>query len=259
MNTLLEAKKLSVSYGKKPVLKQASFWLEKGQWLMIAGPNGAGKSTLLKAVSGGISCSGEILAAGHSLRELRPGERARIMGMQSQSYSLGYDFTVEEVVRLGRYAYKGGFFGGEDPEGEEKVQEALESTGMKELVSRSVLALSGGEVQRMFLAQLFAQDPQILLLDEPTSHLDPAYQKQIFDLIEIWRRKKDRAVVSVVHDLSLARAYGSHALLLKEGSVVAFGPVERVFSETNLEKTFSMDVSAWMRSLLKQWEKESRS
>ena len=121
------------------------------------------------------------------------------------------------------------------------------------------LTLSGGELQRTFLAQLFAQNPRVLLLDEPTNHLDLVYQKQVFELISEWLKTPGRAVASVVHDLSLARAYGSHALLLDAGETQAYGSVREVFSPEHLDRAYDMNVSAWMRGLLAQWQAEESS
>ena len=126
-------------------------------------------------------------------------------------------------------------------------------TGVAPLVNQSVLTLSGGELQRTFLAQLFAQNPQILILDEPTNHLDLIYQKQVFELIQNWLRQGNRAVISVVHDLSLARAYGTHAMLLNQSLPVAYGTIEEVFSSEKLNQAYRMDVRAWMQEMLGQW------
>ena len=119
---------------------------------------------------------------------------------------------------------------------------------------QSVLTLSGGELQRTFLAQTFCQDPKLLLLDEPTNHLDLVYQKQVFELIQDWLKQKDRAVISVVHDLSLARAYGTRAILLDRGQVVSDGPMDAVFSDEVLNRVYRMDVRDWMTRMFSQWK-----
>jgi len=177
------------------------------------------------------------------------------MGMLMQSHFVGYAFTVEEVVRLGRYAYAPGFFARRlhQEKDDQAVFEALELTGMTEKRTQSVLTLSGGELQRTFLAQLLAQNPRLLLLDEPSSHLDLIYQKQIFTLISDWIRQEGRAVISVVHDLSLAKSFGTQALLMNKGKEVASGDVDEVLSSDFLDKVYGMDVADWMRTMLGQW------
>lgn len=255
---MLEVKNLSVKYGPLTVVNDISFSVKEGQWLMIAGPNGAGKSTALHAITGGAEYSGEIRFRERDIRKMKPIERARGMGVLSQNHFVGYSFTVEEVVRLGRYAHASGFLGGRKhpKEDNDAVEQALSLTGMKGQRNQSVLTLSGGELQRTFLAQVFAQKPRLLLLDEPTNHLDLIYQKQVFGLITDWLKEPGRAVVSVVHDLSLAKAFGTHALLLDHGKCVASGAVGEVLNAAHLNDVYQMDVSGWMRKMLSQWEGE---
>ena len=251
---MLSVEGLTVRYGEKTVLDGVSFSADEGDWLMIAGPNGAGKSTVVNAVSRGVPYTGRIQLGGRDIAHLRPAALARQVGVLTQSHSLSYAFTVEEIVRMGRYSRSRSLFSREgDDGGEEAVEQALRLTGLAKLRRRSALTLSGGEVQRMFLAQLLAQEPSLLLLDEPTNHLDLVYQKQLFALLREWLARPGRAVVSVVHDLSLARAFGTKALLLDRGRAVACGETASVLSSENLDRVYDMDVSAWMRLLLEQW------
>lgn len=250
---MLKVENLTVSYGNLTILNDVSFDLEPGEWLMIVGPNGAGKSTLIGAVTGSVPSRGRVFFEGRNARAMKPHELARGIGVLSQSHFVGYSFSVEEVVRLGRYAYAPTIFSRHSGE-EQAVREALEQTGLYEQRHQSVLTLSGGELQRTFLAQTFCQDPRLLLLDEPTNHLDLVYQKQVFELIQDWLKQKDRAVISVVHDLSLARAYGTRALLLDHGRVVADGTMAQVFSDEVLNRVYGMDVRDWMIRMLAQWK-----
>lgn len=251
---MLEVQNLTVEYGTRKVVEDVSFTVSEGQWLMLAGPNGAGKSTIVKAISKGTAYKGTVLFEGKNAASWRAGDFARCLGVLSQDYHVGYSFTVEEIVRLGRYSYSKGIFAAQPKEEDEMVYEALELTGMRSKAGQSVLTLSGGELQRTFLAQLLAQNPKLLILDEPTNHLDLVYQKQIFELIREWVKEPGRAVISVVHDLNLAKAFGTHAMLLADGRKVAGGTVEEVFTRDHLKEVYSMDVHAWMRSMLAQWE-----
>ena len=142
---------------------------------------------------------------------------------------------------------------GENPDNSSFVDNALEAAGLKHLENKSILHLSGGEVQRTFLAQLFAQNPDIMILDEPANHLDLVYQKQVFELIRNWLKTPGRAVISVVHDLSLAKAYGTHCLLLDHGRTAASGSIEDVLNPENLAGVYQMDVYGWMKKMLGQW------
>ncbi len=250
---LLEVRDLSVRIGMKDILQHISFSVAEGEWLMIAGPNGAGKSTIVNSVSQGIHYHGQILWKGEDLKGIRPHLLSRRLGVLTQNHAVGYAFTVEEVVRLGRYAWSPNFFNGKAADDELRVAQALSDTGLTELRTQNVLTLSGGELQRVFLAQLFAQDPELLILDEPTNHLDMVYQKQIFELLSKWLKKPGRAIISVVHDLSFALSNGSSALLLDRGMEKGFGPVREVLNDENLREVYGMDVGAWMRGLLKEW------
>lgn len=256
---MLEVKDLCVRYGDLTILRDVSFSLPEGEWLMICGPNGAGKSTLMSALSRGVPHTGTVLLDGADVRKLKPRALARKMGVLAQNHFVGYAFTVGEVVRLGRYAYGGGALGTPGEADKSAVIRALALTGMTTLEHQSVLTLSGGELQRAFLAQLFAQDPQLLLLDEPTNHLDLVYQQQVFGLIRDWIARTGRSVISVVHDLSLARAFGTRALLLNKGVCAAQGTVSEVLTRENLQQVYSTDVYAWMHRMLTQWEDKDES
>ena len=250
---MLKAENITVRYGEHIVVDQLSFHLQEGQWLMLAGPNGAGKSTLIETISQGVSYTGSIRLDGRDIRRFKPSQLARRIGVLAQKNTVGYAYTVEEVVGLGRYAHTAGFLSARDDGGKDRVEQALEMTGLQELRRANVLTLSGGELQRTFLAQVFAQDPQILILDEPANHLDLVYQKHIFSLIQEWLKQPGRAVISVVHDLSLARKYGTHAVLMNRGKCVAQGPTADVLTPDRLQDVYDMDVYQWMRDLLSQW------
>lgn len=253
--SMLKGNHITVRYGEHTVVDDLSFALKEGQWLMLAGPNGAGKSTLIEAVSQGVPYTGIIELEGKDIRRFRPAQLAKKIGVLSQRNSVGYGYSVEEVVGLGRYAYTPNFLSARD-DGKDQVERALELTGLTALRKSSVLTLSGGELQRTFLAQVFAQDPRVLILDEPANHLDLVYQKHIFSLIEAWLKEPGRAVLSVVHDLSLARRYGTHAVLMNGGKSIAQGEIGQVLTPENLRGVYDMDVYAWMREMLGQWEKE---
>lgn len=251
---MLDVQNLTVRHGSLAALDDLSFSLAPGQWLMAVGPNGAGKSTLVHAISQGVAYQGLIRYRGRDVKTMRPTALAREVGVLSQGHQVSYAFTVEEVVALGRYAHRKGVLFPTDSGGTQKVQAALAMTGMTALRGQSVLTLSGGELQRTFLAQVFAQEPNLIILDEPTNHLDLKYQKLMFELIQAWLQTPGRAAISVVHDLSLARAFGTHAMLLHHGKLVAYGDNRTVLSRQNLLDVYGMDVQGWMRELLAQWQ-----
>ncbi len=251
---MLEIRGLTVRYGNLTIVDNISFSLQANEWLMIVGPNGAGKSTIVNAITQGVPYTGEVLLRGTDISRSKPAWLARNVGVLTQSHHVGYSFTVEEVVRLGRYSYSSGIFSSPSDEDNDMVEKALSLTGMLPFRAQSMLTLSGGELQRAFLAQVFAQDPGLLILAAPENHLDLVYQKQVFELIRDWAKSAGRAVISVVHDLNLARTYGTNAILLNKGRIVSSGSIGEALACQNLERVYAMNVQQWMRDLLIQWQ-----
>lgn len=250
---MLSIKKVTVRYGNRTAVDEVTLRVRPGEWWMVVGPNGAGKSSLAEAITQSVSYTGEMTLLNRDIRAYKPRELARKIGMLSQRHTAGYAFTVEEIVSLGRYAYAEGIFHRGDAAGQAQIDAALEMTGLMPLRSRNIMTLSGGELQRAFLAQVLAQDPALMILDEPANHLDLPYQKQFFSLIGRWLETPGRAVISVVHDLTLARRFGTHALLMQEGRAVAQGEIGDVMTPEHLRAVYGMDVYGWMRDMLGEW------
>ncbi|HHT86350.1 MAG TPA: ABC transporter ATP-binding protein [Clostridiales bacterium] len=250
---MLKAHSITVKVQEKTLIDGVGFTLNAGEWLMIVGRNGAGKSTLVNAVSQKLNYEGIFEYDGVDIKRFKPAEFVKRIGVMKQGLSVDYSFTVGEVVKMGRYAYSQGLFSTLSKKDEEMIEYALNVCGLSDIANQSILTLSGGELQRTFLAQLFALDPNILVLDEPTSHLDITFQKQLFDLISDWLKHEGKAVITVVHDLSLAKAYGTHTLLLSKGRAVAFGETEEVLTKANLEEAYGLDVYSLMNELLGKW------
>ncbi len=253
-DVLLSVRNLTVTLGGREIVRNISFDLHAGGWMMLAGPNGAGKTTILRALTRAVPCGGSVLIGGRDNASLRSRERAHLIGLLEQNHPAGIEYTVRDVIRLGLYSHRGGMFSRlSEADTERRTEEAAERTGMTELLDQPLLTLSGGERQRAFLAQLFAQNPKILLLDEPTNHLDLKYQKQLFELLGGWLGEGERAILSAVHDLSLARAFGKSAVLIDRGETAACGTVGEVLTEERLGAVYGMDVGGWMRTLYGGW------
>ena len=251
---MVTARDLSVRYGEKTAVDHIGFHASAGEWWMVVGPNGAGKSSLAGALTRTVPYTGEICLDKREVKSYSSRDFARKVGMLSQNNSNIYAFTVEEVVSLGRYAWRSRYFGGADTEGNDRIREALEATGLAEMRGRSMLTLSGGEIQRVFLAQVMAQDPKLLILDEPANHLDLPFQQQLFGMIREWLKTPGRLAITVTHDLSTAKKYGSHAILMSEGKMVACGAIGKVMTRENLQAVYHMDIYGWMKEMLDQWE-----
>jgi iron complex transport system ATP-binding protein len=251
---MLKVDKMSVSINNKSIIKDISFEISEHEILMVIGPNGAGKTTLIKAIMQNIKHSGSAYLNGKNIANVTPLQIAKQIGVLTQKHSQQFSFTVYEIVSLGRYAHQSGLFSRMSSVDYEKIDYAMKLTGIYHLKDRSVLTLSGGELQRIFLASVFAQDPKILILDEPTNHLDLQYQIGIFDTLKEWVKGEGRSVIAVVHDLNVVYTYGTKALLMNDGMVYSYGNVEEVLDRENLKKVYEVDVALWMQNLLKHWK-----
>lgn len=251
--TILTVEHLSCGYGKIQVIQDLSFQVKAGERLCVLGPNGCGKTTLLRALAGVIPWQGSVEADGLALGGLPPKQRAKKIALMSQFSQTAFDYTVYETVRMGRYAHRSkSLFPGETEADRDAVEEALRRTGVWELRDRPVTRLSGGQLQRVFLARTFAQEPQIILLDEPANHLDLRCQAELLESLREWTVDRNRCVVGVFHDISLALAFADTALLLEEGKALACGPVEEL-DEKLLDRLYGMEVRQYMKRMHERW------
>lgn len=237
---LIEADNLHVSLSGKEILNGLSFAIDQGKSVGLLGPNGSGKTTLLRTISGNLPYKGSLLLNGIPVREWKPRALAREMAFVRQTPAIGFDFTVDEFVRLGRSPHKT-WLQGYNPDDLQMVDDALRLVDLKHMQNRSVLSLSGGELQRVFLAQALVQEAGILLLDEPTSNLDVFYQ---FEFMERIRELviAGRTVITVYHDLELAARYADFLIILSSGRVVATGSPARILTPSLIASVFRMEV-----------------
>lgn len=251
---MLNVENLTCGYGETAVLKNVSFTAEPNEKLFIIGPNGCGKTTLLRAVAGLIPFTGNVLIDGEPVTRMKRKETAKKIAMMSQLSAVYFSYTVYETVMQGRYAHmSGGMFKGESSSDIEAVTACLESTDISELKDKNIRELSGGQLQRVFLARAFAQEPQILLLDEPTNHLDFKCQLELMRYLGRWAENPGRIVIGVTHDINLSLAFGDRLLALKDGGVFAQGRSGELDLDL-INHTFGLDVRAHMLQTLKNWE-----
>ncbi len=240
---MLEVSGIACGYDGGDVLTDVSLRLAPGDFVALAGPNGSGKSTLIRAMSRVLRPRrGRATFEGADLYELPARRSAQAIAVLPQESTLEFEFTCEEIVLMGRAPHLGRF----ETEGARDlavVREAMERTSTWELRHRPVLELSGGERQRVLLARAFAQEPRVLLLDEPTSHLDLAFQVQILRLVRALRDEKKTAVLASLHDLNLASAYADRLVLLSGGRVAATGAPKDVLTEAVLRPVFGEGLS----------------
>jgi len=238
MSTAIEIKNLSHYYGDSPVLKDLSFSVRKGDFFIIIGPNGSGKTTLMNAISGIFNPQeGIIEIFGRSIQSYNRKDLAKTMAFVPQMFPADFPFSVIEMVLMGRSPYLG-ILGLEKEEDIKLANRAMDFTEIKHLAHRKLNQLSGGERQRVFIARAICQEPQIILLDEPTASLDLAHQIKVMDLMNRLKREKEITIIMVSHDLNLAAMYGNRLLLLNRGQTVSLGPPQEVLTSNKLEATY---------------------
>ena len=225
---MLTGNHITVRYGEHTVVDELSFHLREGQWLMLAGPNGAGKSTLIEAIAQGVPYTGSVEWTGQDIRALKPAQLAQRIGILSQKNTVGYAYTVEEVVGLGRYAYKAGFLSGKDEDGTARVAQALQLTGLTELRHASMLTLSGGETQKLLLARALYRNAPVIVLDEPTAALDPVSENRLYETYDEVMQGKTTIFIS--HRLASTR-FCHRIVLIDHGQIAEEGTHEELLAK----------------------------
>lgn len=238
MKHVIHARHLGYSYGDLPALKDLSFSVQQGDFFIIIGPNGSGKTTLLKCIAG-ISRpqAGKLEILGAPLQTYSRKSLARSIALVPQTAPADFPFTVTEVVLMGRSPHLG-ILGVEHKKDINIARQAMDFTGVASLAHRKLDQLSGGERQRVMVARAICQEPEIMLLDEPTASLDLAHQVRIMDLMERLRDEKKVTILMVSHDINLAALYANSLMLMKGGHMVSIGPPAEVLTFETLEKAY---------------------
>lgn len=239
----LSVTEVRLAYGATDVLKGTSLEVRHGEMLGLVGPNGAGKSTLLNVVSGVLRPgSGQVCVDGVLLNGLNTRERARRVAVVAQNPAVPPGFSSLDVVLMGRNPHLG-LLQWESSNDIEVCRRAMELTGTWEFAERPVASLSGGERQRVFIARALAQETDLLLLDEPTAHLDIGYQATVLDMVSSIRSEAGVTVVAAMHDLSLAAQFCDRIAALHDGVVVALGTPAEVLTEAVVSAAFGAEVT----------------
>lgn len=238
---MLKIENLSVSYNSRQILHDISLSVQSGEILALIGPNGAGKSTLIRAASGVIPASGHVRTNGDDFHSLDPMRRARYMAVVPQAISLPPAFTVWETVLMGRTPHLG-FLGQTSAADEQFARRALERVHADTLADRRVGELSGGESQRVLLARALCQSTPILLLDEPTAHLDLQYQVSLLELVRKLVHEDKLAVLIALHDLNLAARYADRVALMVAGKITALGSPREVLTPELISHAYCLPV-----------------
>ncbi|MGM9975130.1 MAG: ABC transporter ATP-binding protein [Clostridiaceae bacterium] len=240
MEKTVKVQGLSFSYGKDEILKDINLSFERGKFYSIIGPNGSGKTTLLKNIGKTFNVpKNNIFLLNEDIYSLNNKEVAKTLAVVPQNIAIEYNFTTYEVVLMARTPFKKRF---QDYDGEDfnRVERAMRLTDTWSLKDKSITSLSGGEQQRVIAARALCQDTPIVLLDEPTSHLDIQHQ---INFLNIFKELKTKlTVIAVMHDLNLASLYSDEIILLNKGSVLATGSPSKVITRENIKNVYGIEV-----------------
>jgi iron complex transport system ATP-binding protein len=251
---MLEIENLYSGYGGADVLQGLSLRAERGEILCIVGPNGCGKSTLLKSIARILKYRGNILLDGQELMTFPGKALARKIALMSQTSQVYFPYTVYDTISLGRYAHSQGFLKNLSATDQNFIADIIKRLGLAEDQNRLIDELSGGQLQRVFLARTLVQDPDLILLDEPTNHLDLKHQLELLQYLESWATEQRKAVVAVLHDLNLARRFGDRTALMDQGRIVSCGPSGQVLNGTALQEVYGIDIKGFMVESLERWK-----
>jgi iron complex transport system ATP-binding protein len=241
MNSAIRTDNLTFAYKDRPVLDGVSLSVEKGEMVGILGPNGSGKTTLLKIFSAVLTGRGEVTLNGKNIQTYGKRELSRLFAMVPQDHQILFPYTVAEIVLMGRASYHSALA----LEGERDLEVARASMKLTDSLSfsdRYLHELSGGEKQRVIIARALAQEPEILLLDEPSAFLDLKHQVQVFELMRRLNRERGLTIVAALHDLNLAALFFRRLVLLRDGKIYRDGSPKEVLTQQTIEEIYGIPV-----------------
>lgn len=250
---MIEVKNIYCGYDNKKIIKDLSFNVNNGENLCIVGPNGCGKSTLLKSIANIIEYEGSIKIDNKEVSSFSRIDLAKKVALMSQTSQIYFPYTVYDTVSLGRYAYSKGAFSKLSLTDKRIIVDSMKKVGIYELKDKLITELSGGQLQRVFLAKIFAQDPDIILLDEPTNHLDFKNQIDLLENLNEWVKTNNKIVIGVLHDLNLVQYFADKVLMIQSGKVVSYGRPEDVLKGEILNDIYGMDIKEFMVNILQKW------
>jgi iron complex transport system ATP-binding protein len=239
---MIEVNSVFFRYHQDWVLQDVSFQVRKGEFVGVIGPNGSGKTTLLKILYRLLTPQrGEVLFDHLSLKKMSRGEIAKKIAVVAQEAYPAFPFRVIEMVLMGRSPYLGHLMF-ESPKDLEIAKRAMEWTEILPISQRPIDELSGGERKRVYIARALAQEPEVILLDEPTTNLDIHHQVESLDLVLSLNREKGLTILMASHDLNLASEYCDRLILLQHGKIFHMGPPDEVMTRENIEKVYGCQV-----------------
>lgn len=255
---MLEVQNVCAGYNGTEIVHNISFQLNMGESMCILGANGCGKTTFLRTVGNLLPFTGSIKLDGTEIRSMKRKKIAAKVALLSQISGTYFPYTVYDTVMLGRYQHiRQGLSDRPGKSDREAVEHCLETVGLSHYANRKINELSGGQLQRVFLAKALAQDPQIILLDEPTNHLDIKHQVELIQYLKQWSESGEHAVIGVFHDINLAMQLSDKILFMKDGREIAFGSMEEIGSKQLLEDVYDMDLAGYLDQESENWRQLS--
>ena len=257
---MLMIKDLFSGYNGNDVIFEINLSAERGKSLCVLGPNGCGKSTLLKSIARIIDYRGVISLNDEDISAISRKELAKKIALLSQNAhpagaaQVFFPYSVYETVSMGRYAYSHGIMKNLSAEDKIIIDDILKKLDIWDIKDRMIDELSGGTLQRVFLARTLTQTPDLILLDEPANHLDLKHQIELLNFLKTWVKENNKTLIGVFHDLNLARQFGDTAIVLDNGKIAAEGNIDDVLKNEILSGIYGIDIHRFMKESLEKWK-----
>ncbi len=251
---MLKVDSISVYYNNFKALDNVSFEFKKGENISIIGANGSGKTTFLKCLCNILDFKGNVYLDNKNIKNIKRKDLAKKIGILSQIIPINFDFSVFDTVMMGRFIHQDRFFVSNTKEDEEIVINALKTVELLNLKDKNISNLSGGQLQRVFLAKIIAQNPDIILLDEPTNHLDFKYQIELITFLKKWSLKENKTIIGVIHDINLAMLLTDNIIIMENGKIKMYDKSENIIKSNILNSIYNIDIKKYMLDTLKKWD-----
>lgn len=251
---MLKIENLYSGYGGADVIRGLSLQANRGEILCTVGPNGCGKSTLLKTIARVLKYRGHIRLNGRDVSSFSGKALAQNIALMGQLSQIYFPYTVYDTVSLGRYAHSRGFLKTLTGEDRDLIADSIQTLGLHDVRNRLITELSGGQLQRVFLARTLVQNPNIILLDEPTNHLDLKNQVELLQYLSRWVKNRNRTVIGVLHDLNLVYSFSDRVALMAEGTIRDLGEPAAILGGETMEEVYGIDIKKFMLESLDKWK-----
>lgn len=251
---MIKLENVNAYYDKTQVLYNINLELLKHVNYSVLGVNGCGKTSFLRCLTNNIEFNGNISVDGKYLTQFTKKELAKKISMFSQILSTSFDYTVYDTVMMGRFSHsKHNIFSSSTKTDIDIVNDSLNTIGMYHMKDRKLSSLSGGQLQRVFLAKIISQNPDIVLLDEPTNHLDLRYQIELVDFFKEWSSMSGKTIIGVFHDINLAMYFSENTLIFDDGKILIHGKFTEIIEAGVLDDIYKMDIRRFMKESLQRW------